>query len=215
MIQIVTPHQPAVDMIRPKPVVHPPAPKIAAPTARRKHPAYGKALYLNRVGGFHPARAFVIFGDDWKRASETKQNEAAARSDGVSPYAREWLERCGWPVLALRPGEFVRAATEWNLVAGLWVHVLDQTNQECLPDAGVLWLAAEIARTAAEVEIENDGGSWSLADLAFYFRYSAPDLPLGFVPDWWTQELRELNANNFKRWAQNPARLNKPCAREW
>lgn len=214
MIDLRTPHQPAVEMIRPKPVAHPLAPRIAEPAARKRHPAYGKALYLNRVGGFHPARALVIFGDNWKLANETKAKEATARADGVSPYTLEWLQRCGWPVLALRPGEFLRGATEWNLVAGLWVHVLDQTNQEFLPDAGVLWMAAEVARFAAEVEIENDGGARPICDLANYFRYGHPELPRGFIPDWWSQELQDLNANNTQRWFANPARINKPHARE-
>lgn len=215
MIQLVTPHQPSVEMVRPKPVNHPPAPKIAAAEVRKKLPAYAKPLLLNRKGGFHPARALLVFGDDWRVPTEVKKQEALARADGVSPYTAEWLERCGWPCMALRPSEFERGLIDWRVVAGLWVHVLDQSMEEWLPDAARFWLAAEIAACSAEVEFEYPGGDWTISDMAFWFRHSHPTLPRGFVPEWWTKELQEINVNNTQRWILNPARLTKPAARKW
>lgn len=215
MIQVVTPPDPAVEMVRPKPVVNPPAPKMAPAEVRKKLPAYAKPLLLNRTGGFHPARALLVFGDDWRLPNTTKKNEAAARADGVTPYTKEWLQRCGWPCLAVRPAEFVRGALDWRLLAGLWVHVLDQTPGEWLPDAPRFWLAAEIAEFAADVELEYPGVNWSIADVAYWFRTAHPTLPYGFVPDWWSVKLQEINVNNAQKWISNPARLDKPAAREW
>lgn len=215
MIQIVTPDSPHAAPARPKPVVHPPAPKMVADDVRKKMPAYAKPLYLNRVGGFHPARALLVFGDDWRLPNETRKNEAAARADGLTPYTKEWLERCGWPCMAVRPGEFMRGAIDWRVLAGLWVHVIDQSPGEWLPDSARFWLAAEIAEFAADVELEYPDCDWSISSVAYWFRTSHPTLPFGFVPDWWSEKLQEINVNNAQKWILNPARLNKPASRKW
>lgn len=205
MIQIVTPQLP--EHPRLPAVEQPPTPaiRVAPPFRRKKVPAYGKPLLLNRMGGFHPARVRFVFGDDWRLAVDTKKLETAAAAIGMSPYSPEWRDRCGWPVLAMRPVEFEREAFDLRLVVNTVVDLFDQTDSAGVENSPVLWLAGELSRWAADVLVDSAGGVNSADTLAFVHRRCVDKKMIW--PEWWSDELEEINEQRSEQWYSRVATL--------
>lgn len=141
--------------------------------ARRRLPAWGKALKGARDAGNHPARVWVLVGDDWSRLPEDA------------------------PSVAVRASEWAAGAIDWSVLAGVRADVVDRDGMET-----VYPVAAEVAEHAAPVFIhtragpddwphaEGDAISIDIDDAAQARR--ACDEIYGALrwPAWWTSRLR-------------------------
>lgn len=92
-------------------------------------PAYGRQFKTLLDSGQWPDRAFVIWGDDWQRLPD------------------RWF-------VCLKPGEFQPKTMDFSMMAGLRVDIVDREGGD---GAGLLQMAAEIGRVAAQVFIHFAG----------------------------------------------------------
>jgi hypothetical protein len=172
--------------------------------ARKKSPAYAKALIENRRRGFHPLNVDMIYGDDWSMARDRAGMESAAfvrLGAATRPYAHIWTQMIGDPVIALRPRDFAPGRFDFHCVAGVSVRVIDlaggfddytvdQVTGEITRWGLFYDLLAEVAEFAAGVQCCSGVAGENAVDVTAYAYDSRTAVAGRMVwPRWWSAAL--------------------------
>jgi hypothetical protein len=178
MVQIVTP--PAPDVV----VDQEPAPVIAPePPLRRKLPAYGRTLLMDRRNGKHPDTVFVVYGDDWRG----------------TPHPR----------LCVKPFAYLPGRYDWRSVAGTRAVLIDRCRGilDCNPELGqfspLFSLIGELVDARAYVVLRFvDGDQWVDHDADMLaFTHRQPVAGRMRWPSWWSAERDALQKSMSDGWA--------------
>jgi hypothetical protein len=175
---------------------------------RLKLPAYGKRLLDHRRLHCHPTVVQLYWGDDWSLPRTAAAAEVGCLANGMRPYAPSWFARCGFPWLAVRPGQFSPASLDWRVTAGLLVRVVVVADES----PGFWAMLGEVATWASCVEIyEDEARGTDVQSLAFDQVVRGPDGRMVW-PDWWPERMNADYAKRRRQWCDD-ARAALPALR--
>jgi hypothetical protein len=191
MVQVITPNAALAPSVAPGGHRYASlARKNAAPPARRKLPAYGKALLDARRGGWHPHAVSLIYGNNWR---------------GEAPDQAP---------LCIKPEEFELDLYDWRLVAGLHVTVVDQDGwlggdwdrtTEPHQYGKFYFLLRELADAHAYVTVRCGAVTADVDEIAVTCRWF--DGKRMCWPAWWSDALHQMHRAAVSGWANDGAAL--------
>jgi len=191
--------QPPSSLSMPSEALAPPlASALVLPPVAKKLPAFGRNLLQARRQGQHPQLVIMVFADNWSGVPQ--------------------------PKLALRPLEFVAGVTDWRVVAGVRVVVLDR--EAAIDDfdlaaahyGPIYALVAELVDALAYVELRlprgaaftlDSGAAWQdvpADSVAFRCRHRFGGANKGW-PAWWSDRRAALQNAAFSRYLDDMERV--------
>lgn len=126
--------------------------------AKKRMPAYGKALLERRRAGDHPLTVNVVLGNAWWKVKE--------------------------PKICVKPEDYAPGVFDWRVVAGVRALVVANDAFRAGGDAAKVGdLLGELADHAAVVDLWCGDGAAVSADV-----YAWGERKLGKWPEWWNAE---------------------------
>jgi hypothetical protein len=141
---------------------------------RLRMPAYGNALHERRMAGDHPLECVLEFSDFWPKVPE----------GSLTP-----------PRLALSPREYRPGVYDFRVVVGMVVTIRCGRGVRTRP---LLWLAGELGKHAAYIDIE---GHWRhrVSAQLLAFRLGRESGRRAWAP-WWPRETERINSERIQLW---------------
>lgn len=172
-------------------------------TARLKLPAFARALVENRRRGFHPLNVTLLYGDNWRTPSlQAKAEREAVQVHQREPYAPQWLQEFGDPMIAIEPRDYAPGVYDLRCVAGCVVRAIDALNAAADFDLSARrWgrfyeLLGELSEFAAEVKVSPL--ETYAHDLAWEHRVF--DAGRYMWPVWWSDQRQREHDRRFVIW---------------